>query len=69
MSVVSGAVDKEKVHYEAIEQERVQPEMDIFLKWLNDDHTLDPVLKSWKRIKPYRLKFKLYVDGKRHGDL
>ncbi len=46
MSVVSGAIDKEKVHYEAIEQERVQPEMDIFLKWLNDDHTLDPVLKS-----------------------
>ncbi|MCU7694264.1 Fic family protein [Haoranjiania flava] len=46
MSVVSGAIGKEKVRYEAIEKERVKPEMDIFLKWLNDDHTLDPVLKA-----------------------
>jgi Fic family protein len=30
MQVVSGAFGKEKVHYEAIETEKVKPEMDIF---------------------------------------
>lgn len=46
MQVVSGAMGKEKVHYEAIQPDRVKAEMDIFLDWFNNDHALDPVLKA-----------------------
>lgn len=46
MQVVSGAMGKEKVHYEAVKPELVKTEMDRFLDWFNNDNTLDPVLKA-----------------------
>lgn len=46
MQVVSGAMGKEKVHYEAVKSELVKTEMDKFLDWFNNDNTLDPVLKA-----------------------
>ena len=46
MQVVSGAMGKEKVHYEAVKPELVKTEMDNFLDWFNNDNTLDPVLKA-----------------------
>jgi Fic family protein len=47
MQVVSGAMGKEKVHYEAIAAKDVKVEMDKFLLWINDDKVvIDNVLKS-----------------------
>jgi Fic family protein len=46
MQVVSGAMGKEKVHYEAVKPEMVKTEMDKFLDWFNNDNRLDPVLKA-----------------------
>lgn len=46
MQVISGAMGKEKVHYQAVKPELVNTEMDKFLDWFNKDNTLDPVLKA-----------------------
>lgn len=46
MQVVSGAMGKERVHYEAVKPELVKPEMDRFLDWFNNEHKTDPVLKA-----------------------
>lgn len=46
MQIVSGAMGKEKIHYEAIPAQNLQKEMSIFLNWVNHHHTLDLVLKS-----------------------
>lgn len=46
MQVVSGAMGKEKIHYEAVEPTRVPAEMNAFLKWFNGKDSMDPVLKS-----------------------
>jgi Fic family protein len=46
MQIVSGAMGKEKIHYVALPSNKVQAEMDKFLKWFNDDNNLDPVLKA-----------------------
>lgn len=46
MQVVSGAMGKEKVHYEAVKPEFVKAEMDQFLDWFNNDNSLDLVLKA-----------------------
>jgi len=46
MQVVSGAMGKEKIHYEALKAESVKAEMKKFITWLNKDHSLDPVLKA-----------------------
>jgi len=46
MQVVSGAMGKEKVHYEAVNPKLVKTEMDKFLDWFNNDNSLDPVLKA-----------------------
>ena len=46
MQVVSGAMGKEKVHYEAVKPELVKQEMDKFLDWFNNENRLDPVLKA-----------------------
>lgn len=58
MQIVSGPMGKEKVHFEAISAQRVKSEMEIFLKWVNENpqktaqkngnqlQNLDPVLKS-----------------------
>lgn len=46
MQVVSGAMGKEKVHYEAVKPELVKAEMNHFLDWFNNDKSLDLVLKA-----------------------
>lgn len=46
MQIVSGAMGKERVHYEAVPGAKVKEEMDQFLTWFNDKNTIDPVLKS-----------------------
>lgn len=46
MQIVSGAMGKEKIHYEAVAPQLVKPEMDEFLNWINEGATLDPVLKA-----------------------
>ena len=47
MQVVSGAMGKERVHYEAVVAEKVKPEMDEFLKWLNaENNKLDSVIRA-----------------------
>ena len=46
MQVVSGAMGKEKVHYEAPEAGRLEAEMNNFLQWFNDTPQTDPVLKA-----------------------
>lgn len=46
MQVVSGAMGKERVHYEAPAAEKVANEMDLFLNWFNAFHDIDPVLKA-----------------------
>jgi Fic family protein len=47
MQVVSGAMGREKVHYEAVATEKVKPEMDKFLRWLNMENTqIDSVIKA-----------------------
>ena len=46
MQVVSGAMGKEKIHYESPKPELVEAEMNQFLKWFNEEDKLDLVLKS-----------------------
>jgi len=46
MQVVSGAMGKEQVHYEAPPSEMVENEMKKFLEWLNVANSLDPLLKA-----------------------
>jgi Fic family protein len=46
MQIVSGAMGKEKIHYEAVPTERVKAEMDSFLKWFNSASEFDPVMKA-----------------------
>jgi len=46
MQVVSGAMGKEKVHFEAPEAARLKKEMKIFLNWFNSAQAIDPILKS-----------------------
>jgi Fic family protein len=46
MQVVSGAMGKEKVLYDAPSHEVVEKEMEVFLNWINDDNKTDGVLKA-----------------------
>ena len=46
MKVVSGNFGREKIHFEAPSADRVPHEMEQFLNWLNNDTSLDLVLKS-----------------------
>jgi len=46
MRVVSGAIGKEKVHFEAPKAERLKKEMTAFLKWFEGKDVIDPVLKA-----------------------
>jgi Fic family protein len=46
MQVVSGAMGKEKIHYEAVSAQDLQREMNKFLEWINNNNSLDPVLKA-----------------------
>ena len=40
MHIVSGSIGKEKIHYIAPPRDTLESEMDIFLKWLNNDSDL-----------------------------
>ncbi|MBP6639351.1 MAG: Fic family protein [Bacteroidia bacterium] len=46
MQVVSGAMGRERIHFQAPPAERVEAEMQIFLDWFNGDQGLDPVIKA-----------------------
>lgn len=46
MQVVSGAMGREKVHYQAPAAERVPAEMERFIAWVNDSEDDDAVLKA-----------------------
>ncbi len=46
MQVVSGAMGKEKIHYQAINPKNVKSEMNKFLNWFNHNNTIDPVFKA-----------------------
>jgi Fic family protein len=46
MQVVSGAMGKEKVHYEAPKADLTESEMNRFLEWFNNMSETDPVLKA-----------------------
>jgi Fic family protein len=46
MQVVSGAMGKEKVHYQAPDSELVENEMLIFLDWFNNFNKTDLVIKA-----------------------
>jgi len=46
MQVVSGAIGKEKVHFEAPEADLLDEEMKGFIQWFNSAAKLDPVLKA-----------------------
>lgn len=46
MQIVSGAMGKERIHYEAIEPTKVKTEMDKFLDWFNRPQEIDLVLKA-----------------------
>jgi Fic family protein len=46
MQVVSGAMGREMVHFEAPDADRLEKEMALFLQWFNQTSNIDPVLKS-----------------------
>lgn len=46
MQIVSGAMGKERVHYEAMKASDVHVEMDSFLEWFNSENKLDPILQA-----------------------
>lgn len=46
MQVVSGPMGKEKVHYEAPASDRIEGEMKLLIKWIENESRVDPVLKA-----------------------
>ena len=46
MQVVSGAMGKEKVHFQAPDATQIEYEMDLFLEWFNNEKKNEPVLKA-----------------------
>jgi Fic family protein len=46
MQVVSGALGRERVHFEAPAAKRLRKEMAVFLKWFNGPDETDPVLRA-----------------------
>ncbi|MGD0641572.1 MAG: Fic family protein [Roseiarcus sp.] len=46
MQVVSGPLGRERVHYQAPPANKLDREMQAFLKWFNGPTTIDPVLKA-----------------------
>jgi Fic family protein len=46
MQVVSGAMGRERVHFEAPAADRLDAEMNVFLQWFNAAQPLDPILKA-----------------------
>jgi len=46
MQVVSGAMGRETVHFQAPDSDKLELEMQRFLEWFNKEQHLDPVLKA-----------------------
>lgn len=46
MQVVSGAMGKEKVHYQAPDSVLLANEMQQFMDWFNSEMSLDPIIKA-----------------------
>ena len=46
MQVVSGPVGRQRVHYEAPPAERIESEMNKFMRWFNGEQDIDPVIKA-----------------------
>ena len=46
MQVVSGAMGKERVHFQAPDASVLDHEMQLFLDWFNRDEPIDPVIKA-----------------------
>lgn len=46
MQIVSGPVDREKIHFEAPKARRLKREMQTFMEWANAKDGLDPVLRA-----------------------
>jgi Fic family protein len=46
MQVVSGAMGKENIHFEAPNSDRIAPEIEKFINWIELEKEIDPVLKS-----------------------
>ena len=46
MQVVSGALGKEKIHFQAPDAALLATEMNKFITWFNEEQALDPVLKA-----------------------
>ncbi|MES2661895.1 MAG: Fic family protein [Pseudomonadota bacterium] len=46
MQVVSGPVGREKIHFKAPDANRLDYEMNAFLKWFNKSSDVDPVIKA-----------------------
>lgn len=46
MQVVSGPIGKEKVHFQALDSDRIDPEMKSFLAWFENEQDTDLVLKA-----------------------
>ena len=46
MSVVSGPIGKERVHFQAPDAALVRPLMEDFVQWFNEDESTEPLLKA-----------------------
>lgn len=46
MQVVSGPIGKQKIHFEAPSADRLEKEMQAFLKWFGNGDDIDPVIKA-----------------------
>lgn len=46
MQVVSGAIGKEKVHFEAPKSQLIPKEMEMFLEWINSNEKIEPIIKA-----------------------
>lgn len=46
MQVVSGAIGREKVHFEAPNANKLESEMSVFLNWFEKEKNIDPVIKA-----------------------
>ncbi len=46
MQVVSGPMDRELVHFQAPAADKIDHEIDQFLLWLNNENSVDPLIKA-----------------------
>jgi Fic family protein len=46
MQVISGALGRKKVHYQAPDSDLLSKEMSLFINWFNEKNDIDPVLKA-----------------------